>query len=287
MSVKISGNVPALNGKDWFLFDESGSFTLDNTVMADIWLIGGGFDGGDGRLDGETACGGRGGDGGSVYKFGKVKLLKDTEYRFSVGESGGGVSTFEFGGKTFGSDMRGCVRIKGGRGGIINLNGGVVSPVFGGDGVLTPYGYVGSSGGGGVCYGKNGFSLRSTRLARGGAGSGKSEYRGFGISDAENYGCGGEGDHFFYSSDEVPVKSHGKGGCVIVQYKNIDEENDFENSSDCVVKYWEKSEKTTEELKLEIDVLTEKFEAARVRNEELKKQLSELEAKIAESGENV
>ena len=62
----ISGIAPALQGDNWFLIDKSGEFTLNTTVMAEIWLVGGGMDGTDGFTDNRGIFhGGIGGQGGN------------------------------------------------------------------------------------------------------------------------------------------------------------------------------------------------------------------------------
>ena len=87
MDITVSGLSPALSGDDWFVLDESGEFTLDTTVMAEIWLVGGGMDGTDGFTDSKGIIhGGIGGQGGNVYKFGKVKLSKDTKYEVVIAD---------------------------------------------------------------------------------------------------------------------------------------------------------------------------------------------------------
>lgn len=240
MDITVYGAVISEQGNDWFLFDVSGAFSLDCDVMATVWLVGGGYDGGNGYLDGNNAHGGDGGNGGKVYKFGKVKLLKNTEYRFSVGKCDGGVSSFELGSRIISTDMLGYTQTFGGRGGIINSNAGIVSPRPGTNGVITPYGYVGSSGCGGVCGEEVNGIYRSTSMSRGGIGSGSSEYRGMKVSDAENYGCGGDGDYFCGSSDKPPDKSHGKDGCVIIQYEIVDE-----TLPECTIKFWDKNSVNT------------------------------------------
>ena len=49
MNITVSGIDTAKDGR--FLVIESGDISFDTTVMADIWLVGGGMDGGDGYID--------------------------------------------------------------------------------------------------------------------------------------------------------------------------------------------------------------------------------------------
>lgn len=239
-----------VSGSGSFIIHESGEVTFDTSVMANIWLVGGGMDGNDGYVDSRGIFhGGNGGDGGCVYKFGRIKLIGGEKYDVHIAEVNEPFDTsFKFGQILFKSGQRGCSRVLGGDGGIINLNGGAVSPVFGKDGVVTPLGVVGSSGSGGVSAVSSGRIFKTTGLARGGTGAGNSrnyiksgkgwnalkEFA-YGI-DAVNYGCGGGGNTYCYGLDDIGVKSHGKGGCVIIQYEPL--ENDDLNSPDCSIRFW-------------------------------------------------
>lgn len=257
MGITVSGIETAIDGDDWFLIDKSGDFSLDNTVMATIWLVGGGMDGTDGFADGRGVYhGGIGGQGGNVYKFGKIKLKKGEKYSVIVGNSNEPSGTsFKFGQILFNSGQMGHICTFGGAGGFIAPEGGIVAPTFGKDGVETPYGYVGSSGGGGLCTAVVNNITKSTEMSCGGAGAGNSRrYLISGLNwedfknnnpniDATNYGCGGGGNTYCVGLNDVGVKSHGKQGCVIVQYEIID---NIENAPDCSIRYWDKPQLTNE-----------------------------------------
>lgn len=251
MELTVSGIEPAFSGDNWFLLDKSGEFFLDQTVMATIWLVGGGMDGTDGFTDNRGFYhGGIGGQGGNVYKFGRIKLLKNTDYYVIVAKANEPSGTiFKFGQINFNSGQMGNTCVFGGAGGIINADGSIVNPSFGKDGVETPYGIVGSSGGGGFCAAVIGGYTKFTDMSQGGAGAGNSRrYFVNGLNwedlkannpsiDAENYGCGGGGNTYCVGLTDIGVKSHGKQGCVIIQYKAL--ENDDENSPECSIHYWD------------------------------------------------
>lgn len=257
MEITVNGIETAFNGNNWFLIDKSGDFTLDKTVMATIWLVGGGVDGTDGFTDNRGFYhGGIGGQGGNVYKFGKIKLKKDIIYSVMIGNSNEPSGTsFKFGQILFNSGQMGHTCVFGGVGGIINPEGAIVAPVFGKDGVETPYGYVGSSGGGGVCTAVVNNLTKTTEMSRGGVGAGNSRrYLVSGLDwadfkdnnpkiDATNYGCGGGGNTYCVGLSDIGVKSHGKKGCVIVQYEIIE---DKENAPDCSIHFWDNPKSASE-----------------------------------------
>ena len=248
MDITVSGIETALDGDDWFLLDKSGDFSLDKTVMATIWLVGGGMDGTDGFTDNRGYYhGGIGGQGGNVYKFGKIKLKAGEKYAVMIGNANEPSGTsFKFGQILFNSGQMGHTCVFGGAGGIINPEGAVVAPKFGKNGVETPYGTVGSSGGGGVCTAVIDSITRSTEMSSGGIGAGNSRrYLVSGLDfkdcnpniDGLNYGCGGGGNTYCVGLNDIGVRSHGKKGCVIVQYEVVEDNAD---APDCSIRYWEK-----------------------------------------------
>lgn len=257
MGVTVNGIETVLDGDDWFLLDKSGDFMLDKTVMATIWLVGGGMDGTDGFTDNHGYYhGGIGGQGGNVYKFGKIKLKQGEQYAVMIGNANEPSGTsFKFGQILFNSGQMGHTCVFGGAGGIINPEGAVVAPAFGKDGVETPYGYVGSSGGGGICTAVVDKLTKSTEMSRGGVGAGNSRrYLVSGLNwedfkennpniDAINYGCGGGGNTYCVGFSDIGVKSHGMRGCVIVQYEIIEDE---ENAPDCSIHFWDNPKSVNE-----------------------------------------
>ena len=294
----ISGITPALQGDNWFLIDKSGEFTLNTTVMAEIWLVGGGMDGTDGFTDNRGIFhGGIGGQGGNVYKFGRIKLVKDEKYAVIIADSNEPDGTsFKYKQRIFSSGQLGHTCIFGGAGGIIAPNGGIVNPMKGKNGVSTPYGFVGSSGAGGVCGAFfNGVS-KFTEIANGGIGAGNSRrYIVSGMDwdslkefnpniDAVNYGCGGGGNTYCYELKDIGIKSHGMQGCVIVQYVAL--ENDDNNSPECSIKFWNENEfvnnTNSVTLREEISSLSQKYDNMKNQNLELKDQVASLEQQLSE-----
>lgn len=229
MSVNITGVTPKAQGDNWFLIDQSGTFYLDKTVKAKIWLVGGGCDGADGswigydmtyvgsggsigfayeKVEGtgtDTSIAGKGGDGGYVTIEDDLRINKSTECVAVVApvnnKSG---TTLKIGGATYKCNDSGQFKA-GGIGGTVKLDTSVTKSgngVMGWDTVCSysPGAVVGSSGGGGhAC---NGYAL-STNLdtttsgdSCGGTGAGGStnfgNHREKG-DNATNYGCGGGG----------------------------------------------------------------------------------------------
>lgn len=251
MNITVSGLSPALSGDNWFVLDESGEFTLDTTVMAEIWLVGGGMDGTDGFTDSKGIIhGGIGGQGGNVYKFGKVKLSKDTKYEVVIAQANDvSGTTFKLGEDTLSAGQIGHICTFGGVGGVVSPNGAMVKPVDGKDGVKTPYGIVGSSGGGGVCGTYVNDIPRFTNIGEGGTGAGNGRrYIVTGMNwdnlkefnpaiDGTNYGCGGGGNTYCVGLKDIGTQSHGAKGCVVIQFSIV--ENEVDNAPDCSVRYWQ------------------------------------------------
>ncbi len=233
VEVTVSGIVPSQKGSDpeygnWFIIDESGEFSVDKNIIATIWIVGGGCDGGSGIWNGNridvkttdkktqdggnipipntgtgTSYSGAGGDGGYVYTLTDVKISKNqTLSSVIAGENNQNGTSLNIGNAVYRCDESGYVPRTGGKGGSLpkaDVNElwadqkKVNLPTSGDNGVKTPYGYVGSSGGGGAAC--NGTSDADNGIIGGeGAGSGTS-HRGKG-TDAVNYGCGGGGGAF-------------------------------------------------------------------------------------------
>lgn len=118
VQVTVSGIVPAKSGVDakygnWFLIDQSGDFSLDRSVVATVWLVGGGCDGEKGywnKSDG-TKCtadrnqgailsdddpnkgtqlaggrSGKGGDGGCVLIMNNIKISSKSNLSAIIAE---------------------------------------------------------------------------------------------------------------------------------------------------------------------------------------------------------
>ena len=293
--MNINGIEPSAIGDSWFAFDKSGSFSIDEPIWATIWLIGGGCDGKDGYYDENKKIvhGGVGGDGGYIYKLGKIPLFKNIEYSVKVAEPNekSGTSIFIRGKNHTCADMGRLVR-KGGLESMINYRKAVVNSQNGLMGVLTPIGYVGSSGGGGCAVYKN----FAATFGKGGEGAGSGRLNCYsGVSDdvrddiatqinAKNYGCGGGGNTFCYNCTEfedIGLKSKGKGGCVIIMYEPYDEK--FPNLT---IRYWNKVgnnrdlDNDTREM---IEMLQSKYLDVQAQNKELKDRVKQLEKRASDN----
>lgn len=217
--VGISGVTPAVRGDNYLLIDESGTFLLDvpegiTTVTA--YLVGGGANGGcfyDSADDESTDySGGDGGRGGYVHTFVLPTASYTQEFTCAVG-SIESVTTLLNGGQTFSSSSGTYVSGGAGVNGKYTLYGG-----SGKDGVLTPYGYVGSSGGGG------GVRAGSVKAVGGGGGKGAGN-GGYYTStssavgtDATNYGCGGGGASGYHDTYSNTAGGAGMQGCIIIEW---------------------------------------------------------------------
>lgn len=244
--VTVSGIAPVASGEDWFVIDESGTFSVDKNMTATIWLVGGGCDGGSGVWNGndvdvelepipDTGTGdsfsGSGGDGGYVTEFTDIKISANTELTAVIAEANdmGGTSLNIDGRKYECKTPSQYIYHPGGDGGSLPLPDAgekwadqnmAVLPHSGENGVETPYGFVGSSGGGGaVC---NGITTSNNGLSGGeGAGNGK-DHRAAG-SDAQNYGCGGGGGAICGRIAEGQPGGKGKQGGIIISYEISEE----------------------------------------------------------------
>lgn len=245
--VVVSGIKPIAEGEDWFCIDKSGAFSVDCTIIATIWLVGGGCDGGDGEWisyapifgnDGHwhikpntgrgTSYAGNGGDGGYVHVIDKVKISKNTDCPTVIADVNNvrGTNLTINGTKYSCGDMPYIAR-KGGRGGGVQNNGLILQPTNGVGGMITPYQVIGSSGGGGLSC--NGFNITAddgnvSIISFGGDGSGDGSAHREAGDPATNYGCGGGGgcicghnDAAYHSNAWEGGK--GKKGCIIVKYE--------------------------------------------------------------------
>lgn len=292
--MNVSGIVPAIVGDDWVVFDKSGTFAFDESVWATIWLVGGGCDGTDGYYDEKKKIvhGGVGGGGGYVYRFGKIALFKNIEYAITVATTNDRTGTcITIRGKKYTCANKGRLVKNGGLESMINSRKAMVNSQNGLIGVLTPIGYVGSSGGGGCAV----FKDITATFGKGGegAGSGRNVYSNM-ITDeikatvisqinAKNYGCGGGGNTFCHncsSLEDIDLKSEGMGGCVIIAYESYDDK--FPNLT---VRYWKnvgKSRSLDEDTREMIEMLQSKYLDAEAQNKALKEKVEELEKQIAD-----
>lgn len=248
--VTVLGITPAKTGKDvqygnWFLIDQSGSFTVNRDIVATVWLVGGGCDGEDGTWEGYIAPvttgtkvsevlrdyvkdtnyrrGGYGGDGGCVYKFENVYIPQESVSVVNIAECNERTgTTAEFYGTEFSCNCEGRIATVGGDYATVGADKArkLTNPTKGQDGMETPYGYVGSSGGGGMAC--DGYG-HATGAGTGGKGAGSSTDHRNVAGSATNYGCGGGGGGtcgFLGDKKGAGIPGgKGKKGCVIVQYK--------------------------------------------------------------------
>lgn len=206
-------------GENWLLFDESGeySLTMDENVNMTIYLVGGGSDGEDGIYYNRTAYGGDGGKGGMVNIIRDIKVPKgQADIDVIIGERG------NFGGTYVIINNNGyCCNSSGytiNDGGFQGISGKYAfrNAGNGSNGIETPFGYVGSSGGGGAAY----CNGKMSGYGKGGlyAGNGGKIVNGKSTAGdkATGYGCGGGGGAA--SSTSWCKGGRGKRGCVIITW---------------------------------------------------------------------
>lgn len=206
-------------GENWLLFDKSGeySLTMDDDVTFTAYLVGGGSDGEQGIYYNKTAYGGNGGRGGFVNIVHDIKVTQgQTDIIVKVGERGdyGGTSVV-INNNEYSCNSSGSAVIDGGFQGISGRHGSQ-NAGNGANGIETPFGYVGSSGGGGAAYCNGSASGKG----KGGlyAGNGGKIVNGKSLPGdrATGYGCGGGGG----AASPTSWCSGGKGkkGCVIITW---------------------------------------------------------------------
>lgn len=244
----ISGLTPAKTGgatsfgENWFLFDKSGVFTVDKDLDCTIYLVGGGANGSSGY---GTFYGGDGGNGGCVNVISQ-KIPKNTDCIVNIAPVNDITgTTIKIGETILACNGEGYIQRTGGLGAYTYVtrvpNKGIYGCVgrdssAGQNGIETPYGWVGSSGGGGASaidlypYPQLHGSYGGNGAGGGGETSNQhlSSYYPITRSQyATNYGCGGGGgfsdryDYYSVLPDGVHRTSGGggKGGCVIVCVK--------------------------------------------------------------------
>ena len=204
-------------GENWLLFDKDGeySLTIDEDISLTLYLVGGGSDGKDGICYNRTAYGGEGGKGGCYNVIPDIKITKGQMYiNVKIGKRGdfGGTSVI-INGTEYCCNSPDCFVNNGGLQGISGKHG-YSQAGNGANGIETPFGYIGSSGGGGAAY----YNLQTTSRGRGGlyAGNGGKIINGKATpgDKASGYGCGGGGG----SASPTSWCEGGKGkqGCVIL-----------------------------------------------------------------------
>lgn len=210
--------------KRWFVIDDSGTFSINRSITADIWLVGGGCDGDDGEwiTTTYTALGATGGAGGYVSLYKDIELNANESFDSVIALANDKSGTqLIVSGSTYMCDNSGCTATVGGKGSSITGDGTGqhytinYKPENGETGASTPYGAVGSSGGGGMaCDGHD----HRTGNGKGGTGAGNGGTHRQEGSDATNYGCGGGGGDGCGAVAKGNVGGKGMQGCIIVQY---------------------------------------------------------------------
>ncbi len=223
MAVSVSGVTPAAQGSNYIVIDKSATFTITGYTPVTLYVVGGGGGGGVG-----TKYFARGGHGGDV-----------ASYNITLSGTVSCSTTIAAAGTSYDSKPISIIDVNGSRymssgGNHTSVNGGYPgSNPNGVNGVLTPYGYVGSSGGAGAMY-TDGYDYDEATIwsaGKGGIGAGdggnatsSSPY----VTDggyAWGYGCGGGGGgDYCYVTETDPndeysgTQGKGKQGCVIIAW---------------------------------------------------------------------
>lgn len=225
----LSETEAALSGDKWFLIDSSCEFTLETLPYAKIriYVVGGGCDGAQWEINPneypeEVYRIRLGGRGGSVF-IKEITVVGNLSCRaFIAGANEPTATSVQIGNDVYKCDDAGSVWRKATASGNAKLDDkGYFNAESGANGVLTPYGYVGSSGGGGGAYGELNYKIINVYAGKGGVGAGDGGETKNDGSDAVNYGCGGGAAGFGgFVSDGNVVNTHigrGRGGCVIFE----------------------------------------------------------------------
>ncbi len=242
-AIGVSGISPKQSGGNWVLIDRdslgggSGDFTLELPENAKIkmYLVGGGANGAqwvpapNPGWDLSASVCSPGGEGGYVFEQ-EVSLggsVQCSAIIANVGDTGG--TTLTIGGVTYRCNDVGSTKTRATESAAAakNPNGSTLykDGENGKDGILTPYGYVGSSGGGG---GADNI-YRVMKPGRGGSGAGDGgAASGSTVSDgtnATNYGCGGGGgatNELDFNGNVVrSFAGSGMPGCIIFEITEV------------------------------------------------------------------
>jgi len=228
IAVSVSGVTPARQGSNYLVIDKSATFTITGYTPVTLYVVGGGGGAGIG-----SKYRTRGGYGGHVVKC-DITLSGEVSCTTTIAAAG----------TSYDSNPRSLIKINGTQyssgtkpsgGSLTHVTGGY--PGGGGgqdgsDGVLTPYGYVGSSGGAGALY-TDGYDYDKSvyhPAGTGGTGAGSGGDAGAWYANdggnAWNYGCGGGGSgNACYVTETDPNDEYdgtqGKGmqGCVIITWE--------------------------------------------------------------------
>lgn len=206
IAVSIDGITPAEIGENYIVIADSGQFTLHGGGSSlNVYLVSAGTSGGTGDLD--NSKGGRGGTGGKVLSSTLSGIDDALVFTAAVGDKSGYTTLSATGISLTTKSASSAVAGGDGASGSYGRNA-----YKGTNGVLTPYGYVGSSGGGG------GYTTALTVYspADGGSGAGAG-----GTQDGENainYGCGGGGGGLIKKTEKAYAGGAGMQGCIIIAW---------------------------------------------------------------------
>ncbi|MCM1061616.1 MAG: hypothetical protein NC452_15210 [Eubacterium sp.] len=150
--ITITGIEPAQIEENWFIIDKTGDFSVSENIIANIWLVGGGCDGGDGIWNGNeiyyernddgtikkdenggniwypkpdtwtgVSYSGRGGDGGYVSIAKEIKISKNKTLSSVIAEGNDrGGTSLNVNGTVYRCDDVGYIARNGGSGGSID-----------------------------------------------------------------------------------------------------------------------------------------------------------------------
>ena len=211
VAVEIEGITPAEVGENHIVIAESGQFTLHSgETSLNVFLVSAGGVGGAGfdktNEEGGRAEGGGGGYGGRVLSSALSGISETLVFTAAIGDKSG-YTTLSADGISLTTKSASFVAGGGGASGSYGRDA-----YKGKDGVLTPYGYVGSSGGGG------GYTMArnvySPAVGGNGAGDGSVQEG----SNAINYGCGGGGGGYNSKTKTSYNGGAGMQGCIIISW---------------------------------------------------------------------
>lgn len=237
-NMTITGQQPTTIKDNWLLFDKSGKFTLTLSypIKTKVYLVGGGQDG----AEWHQAEIGNGYIAYDIDKKSQGGCVLVTEMEFSgtvdcqvvVAEANNIKGTsLKIGNEIYKCSDEGCVQRRASANGISRGdNSNIVNGENGSNGILSPCGYVGSSGGGGGTHSIYKGNTFTAYAGKGGAGAGNGGNVKENGTDATGYGCGGGSAGFGgFSNRETVVETRagkGKGGCIIFEIIKSDKCNE-------------------------------------------------------------
>lgn len=207
-------------GENWLLFDKTGEYLLDASedLTLDVYVVGGGSDGKNGVYFNKTAYGGEGGNGGCVCVYTDVPISKgNVDITVNIGGRGVDKGTSVIiNNNEYSCNGAGHTQCIGGNKGIAGAYG-FQHAGNGENGIETPFGYLGSSGGGGGAYRNSQNASRGYGGLNAGDGGKIANSTTSAGGNAVDYGCGGGGG----SAMPNAYCSGGKGkqGCVILKWE--------------------------------------------------------------------